>query len=42
MKLGASTFLTDQGLAPAALGCAVKERPLDSLFILFIAEHTHP
>ncbi|MFF8370222.1 LLM class F420-dependent oxidoreductase [Streptomyces lydicus] len=38
MKFGVSTFLTDQGIAPAALGRAIEERPLDSLFI---AEHTH-
>ncbi|WP_432142506.1 LLM class F420-dependent oxidoreductase [Streptomyces sp. bgisy084] len=38
MKFGVSTFLTDQGIAPAALGRAVEERGLDSLLI---AEHTH-
>ncbi|MFJ9408350.1 LLM class F420-dependent oxidoreductase [Streptomyces sp. NPDC101393] len=38
MKFGVSTFLTDQGIAPAALGRAVEERGLDSLFV---AEHTH-
>ncbi|MEU5299392.1 LLM class F420-dependent oxidoreductase [Streptomyces noursei] len=38
MKFGVSTFLTDQGIAPAALGRAAEERGFDSLFI---AEHTH-
>ncbi|MGW8556668.1 LLM class F420-dependent oxidoreductase [Streptomyces tubercidicus] len=38
MKFGVSTFLTDQGIAPAALGRAIEERGLDSLLI---AEHTH-
>ncbi|MEV0037701.1 LLM class F420-dependent oxidoreductase [Streptomyces sp. NPDC050804] len=38
MKFGVSTFITDQGIAPTALGRAVEERGLDSLFI---AEHTH-
>jgi len=38
VKFGVSTFLTDQGIAPAALGRAVEERGLDSLLI---AEHTH-
>ncbi|MFK0294048.1 LLM class F420-dependent oxidoreductase [Streptomyces sp. NPDC090442] len=38
MKFGVSTFLTDQGIAPTALGPALEERGLDSLFI---AEHTH-
>ncbi|QTZ90118.1 LLM class F420-dependent oxidoreductase [Streptomyces auratus] len=38
MKFGVSTFLTDQGIAPTALGRAIEERGLDSLFI---AEHTH-
>ncbi|WP_066945402.1 LLM class F420-dependent oxidoreductase [Streptomyces lushanensis] len=38
MKFGVSTFITDQGIAPAALGRAVEERGFDSLFI---AEHTH-
>ncbi|MGP3976243.1 LLM class F420-dependent oxidoreductase [Streptomyces sp. 8N114] len=38
MKFGVSTFITDQGIAPAALGRAVEERGLDSLLI---AEHTH-
>ncbi|SCK45451.1 LLM class F420-dependent oxidoreductase [Streptomyces sp. WMMB 322] len=38
MKFGVSTFITDQGIAPAALGRAVEERGFDSLLI---AEHTH-
>ncbi|MFG2140111.1 LLM class F420-dependent oxidoreductase [Streptomyces sp. NPDC048650] len=38
MKFGAATFITDQGIAPTALGPAVEERGLDSLLI---AEHTH-
>ncbi|MFF1420513.1 LLM class F420-dependent oxidoreductase [Streptomyces sp. NPDC058280] len=38
MKFGVSTFITDQGIAPTALGRAIEERGLDSLFI---AEHTH-
>lgn len=38
MQFGVSTFITDQGIAPAALGRAVEERGLDSLLI---AEHTH-
>ncbi|MGI5350715.1 LLM class F420-dependent oxidoreductase [Streptomyces sp. CA-250714] len=38
MKFGVSTFITDQGIAPAPLGRAVEERGLDSLLI---AEHTH-
>ncbi|MFG2095585.1 LLM class F420-dependent oxidoreductase [Streptomyces sp. NPDC048612] len=38
MKFGVSTFVTDQGIAPAALGRAVEERGFDSLLI---AEHTH-
>ncbi|GAA3243534.1 LLM class F420-dependent oxidoreductase [Streptomyces thermocoprophilus] len=33
-----STFLTDEGIAPAALGPALEERGLDALFV---AEHTH-
>ncbi|MGY5136216.1 LLM class F420-dependent oxidoreductase, partial [Streptomyces nigrescens] len=33
MKFGVSTFITDQGIAPAALGRAVEERGLDSLLI---------
>lgn len=38
MKFGVSTFITDQGIAPAPLGRAVEERGFDSLLI---AEHTH-
>ncbi|MFJ6215424.1 LLM class F420-dependent oxidoreductase [Streptomyces sp. NPDC092296] len=38
MKFGISTFITDEGIAPTALGRAVEERGFDSLFI---AEHTH-
>ncbi|MGP4004463.1 LLM class F420-dependent oxidoreductase [Streptomyces sp. 8N706] len=38
MKFGISTFITDQGIAPAPLGRAIEERAFDSLFI---AEHTH-
>ncbi|MFI0715058.1 LLM class F420-dependent oxidoreductase [Streptomyces inhibens] len=38
MKFGVATFITDQGIAPTALGRAIEERGLDSLFI---AEHTH-
>lgn len=38
MKIGVSTFVTDQGIGPAALGRALDERGFDSLFI---AEHSH-
>ncbi|MGO4753498.1 LLM class flavin-dependent oxidoreductase, partial [Streptomyces sp. 2MCAF27] len=38
MKIGVSTFVTDQGIGPAPLGRALDERGFDSLFI---AEHTH-
>jgi alkanesulfonate monooxygenase SsuD/methylene tetrahydromethanopterin reductase-like flavin-dependent oxidoreductase (luciferase family) len=38
MKFGISTFVTDEGGAPAALARAIEERGLDSLFV---AEHTH-
>ncbi|MCW2870735.1 LLM class F420-dependent oxidoreductase [Actinacidiphila oryziradicis] len=38
MKFGISTFITDQGIGPAALGRAVEDRNFDSVFI---AEHTH-
>ncbi|WP_377268141.1 LLM class F420-dependent oxidoreductase [Peterkaempfera sp. SMS 1(5)a] len=38
MKFGIATFITDEGIAPAALGRAVEERGFDSLFI---AEHSH-
>lgn len=38
MKLGISTFVTDQSIRPAALARAVEERGFDSLFV---GEHTH-
>jgi probable F420-dependent oxidoreductase len=38
MKFGISTFVTDEGIAPAALAMAIEERGFDSLFV---AEHTH-
>jgi probable F420-dependent oxidoreductase len=38
MKFGISTFVTDEGIAPAALARAIEERGFDSLFV---AEHTH-
>jgi len=38
MRTGIATFVTDQGVGPAALARAVEERGFDSLFI---AEHTH-
>lgn len=38
MKFGITTFVTDEGIAPADLGRAVEERGFDSLFL---AEHTH-
>ena len=38
MKFGISTFVTDEGVAPAALAMAIEERGFDSLFV---AEHTH-
>ena len=38
MKFGVSTFVTDDGIRPAALGRALEERGLGSLFL---AEHTH-
>jgi probable F420-dependent oxidoreductase len=38
MKFGISTFVTDEGIAPGALGRAIEERGFDSLFV---AEHTH-
>ena len=38
MKFGISTFVTDEGIAPAALAKAIEVRGFDSLFI---AEHTH-
>lgn len=38
MKFGVSTFVTDDGIAPGALGRALEERGFESLFL---AEHTH-
>lgn len=38
MKIGINTFLTDEGIGPAALGRAIEERGFDSLFV---AEHSH-
>lgn len=38
MKIGINTFVTDEGIGPAALGRAVEERGFDSLFL---AEHSH-
>ncbi|MGH3436663.1 MAG: LLM class F420-dependent oxidoreductase [Sciscionella sp.] len=38
MKIGISTFVTDEGIAPADLGAALEERGFESLFV---AEHTH-
>lgn len=38
MEFGVATFLTDEGIAPAALGRALEERGFGSLFL---AEHTH-
>ncbi len=38
MKFGISTFVTDEGISPAALARAVEERGFDSIFL---AEHTH-
>jgi len=38
VRIGVSTFVTDQGIGPTALGRALEERGFDSLFI---AEHTH-
>ncbi|MCP2339858.1 LLM class F420-dependent oxidoreductase [Actinomadura rupiterrae] len=38
MKFGVSTFVTDDGIGPAALGRALEERGFDALFL---AEHTH-
>ncbi|HVV10156.1 LLM class F420-dependent oxidoreductase [Amycolatopsis sp.] len=38
MKFGISTFVTDDGIRPAALGRALEERGFDSLFL---AEHSH-
>lgn len=38
MKFGVSTFVTDEGIGPAALGRALEERGFGSLYV---AEHTH-
>lgn len=38
MRIGVSTFVTDQGIGPAALGRALEERGFDALFV---AEHSH-
>ncbi|HEX2313307.1 MAG TPA: LLM class F420-dependent oxidoreductase [Thermomonospora sp.] len=38
MDFGVSTFVTDEGIGPAALGRALEERGFASLFV---AEHTH-
>ncbi|MFD7921678.1 LLM class F420-dependent oxidoreductase [Streptomyces sp. NPDC059740] len=38
MRFGVSTFVTDQGIAPAPLARALEERGFDSLLV---AEHTH-
>jgi probable F420-dependent oxidoreductase len=38
MKFGIATFITDEGIRPAALGRALEERGFSSLFI---AEHSH-
>jgi probable F420-dependent oxidoreductase len=38
VKIGISTFVTDQGIRPVPLGQALQERAFESLFI---AEHTH-
>lgn len=38
MDFGVSTFVTDDGIGPAALGRALEERGFGSLFL---AEHTH-
>ncbi|MGK5552916.1 LLM class F420-dependent oxidoreductase [Actinomadura kijaniata] len=38
MDFGVSTFVTDEGIGPAALGRALEERGFESLFL---AEHTH-
>ncbi|MGW2939010.1 LLM class F420-dependent oxidoreductase [Streptomyces sp. NPDC001156] len=38
MKIGVTTFLTDEGIRPAALGRALEERGFDSLFL---HEHSH-
>jgi probable F420-dependent oxidoreductase len=38
MRYGVSTFATDEGMQPVALGTALEERGFDSVFL---AEHTH-
>ncbi|MBB4935548.1 putative F420-dependent oxidoreductase [Lipingzhangella halophila] len=38
MRIGVSTFVTDEGIGAADLGRALEERGLDSLFL---AEHSH-
>jgi probable F420-dependent oxidoreductase len=38
MKFGVATFVTDEGMEPAALGAALEERGFAALFV---AEHTH-
>ncbi|MET8028244.1 LLM class F420-dependent oxidoreductase [Streptomyces avermitilis] len=38
MKFGVSTFLTDEGIGPTALGPALEERGFDALLL---AEHSH-
>ncbi|NYE50364.1 putative F420-dependent oxidoreductase [Spinactinospora alkalitolerans] len=38
MEFGVSTFVTDEGIGPAALGRALEERGFESLFV---AEHSH-
>ncbi|MGW3359989.1 LLM class F420-dependent oxidoreductase [Streptomyces bungoensis] len=38
MKFGVSTFITDEGIGPKALGPALEERGFDSLLL---AEHSH-
>jgi probable F420-dependent oxidoreductase len=38
MRYGVSTFATDEGMQPVALGKALEERGFDSVFL---AEHTH-
>ncbi|MEU3624350.1 LLM class F420-dependent oxidoreductase [Amycolatopsis coloradensis] len=38
MKIGVSTFVTDEGIGPIDLGRALEERGFESLFV---AEHTH-
>lgn len=38
MRFGISTFVTDEGVTPAALGRAVEQRGFDALLL---AEHTH-